>query len=186
MIVGDRQARPLGELLSQETRISTRRDRAPSQRQLRVGEELRHALSRILSRGELRDPALAGLNLTVTEVRASPDLKNATAYVVPLGGGGLEAAVEALNRAAGFFRTRIAREVALRHAPRISFAPDRSFDEAHRVNEILERPRVRRDLVRSGGSGDDGPGSAGQDGAGQDGAGPNGAGQNGAGESHGT
>ena len=163
----DRQVRPLDDLLNQETRKSTRRDKAPSQRQLRVGEELRHALSRILSRGELRDPALAGLNLTVTEVRASPDLKNAIAYVVPLGGGGLEAAVEALNRAAGFFRTRIAREVALRHAPRISFAPDRSFDEAHRVHEILERPRVRRDLV---GSGDDRQGDDGQDGAGQNGA----------------
>ncbi len=168
MIVRDRQVRPLGDPLNQENRISTRRDKAPSQRQLRVGEELRHALSRILSRGELRDPALTGLNLTVTEVRASPDLKNATAYVVPLGGGGLEAAVEALNRAAGFFRTRIAREVALRHAPRISFAPDRSFDEAHRVHEILERPRVRRDLV---GSGDDGQSDAGQNGAGQNGAG---------------
>jgi ribosome-binding factor A len=149
--------------LSQKTRISTRRGKAPSQRQLRVGEELRHALSRVLSRGELRDPALAGLNLTVTEVRASPDLKNATAYVVPLGGGGLEAAVEALNRAAGFFRTQVAREVALRHTPHISFAPDRSFDEAHRVRDILERPRVRRDLA---GSGDDGQsGSGGSHGA---------------------
>ena len=168
MTVGDRQVRPLDDLLRQETRISTRRDKAPSQRQLRVGEELRHALSHILSRGELRDPALVGLNLTVTEVRASPDLKNATAYVVPLGGGGLDAAVEALNRAAGFFRTRIAQEVALRHAPRISFAPDRSFDEAHRLREILERPRVRRDLV---GSGDDGQNGAGQNGAGQNVAG---------------
>ncbi len=167
----DRQVRPLGDPLNQETRISTRRNKAPNQRQLRVGEELRHALSRILSRGELRDPALAGLNLTVTEVRASPDLKNATAYVVPLGGGGLEAAVEALNRAAGFFRTRIAQEVALRHAPRISFAPDRSFDEAHRVREILERPRVRRDLVSSGGCGDDGQSGDGQGADGQDGAG---------------
>ena len=175
-IVGDRQIRPLDDPLSQKTRTSTRRDKAPSQRQLRVGEELRHALSRILSRGELRDPALAGLNLTVTEVRASPDLKNATVYVVPLGGGGLDEAVEALNRAAGFFRTRIARDVALRHAPRISFAPDRSFDEAHRVREILERPRVRQDLAGSGGSGDDG----------QNGAGQNGAGQNGAGGSHGA
>ncbi len=172
--------------MNQETRISTRRDKAPNQRQLRVGEELRHALSRILSRDELRDPALAGLNLTVTEVRASPDLKNATAYVMPLGGGGLEAAVEALNRAAGFFRTRIAQEVALRHAPRISFAPDRSFDEAHRVREILERPRVRRDLVSSGGSGDDGQGGAGPGGAGQNGAGQNGAGQGSVGGSHGT
>jgi ribosome-binding factor A len=142
--------------LSQETRKSAPRDKAPSQRQLRVGEELRHALSHVLSRGELRDPALCGLNLTVTEVRVSPDLKNATAFVVPLGGGGLEAAVAALNRAAGFFRTRVAREVTLRHAARISFAPDRSFDEARRVREILERPRVRQDLLDSGESGNDG------------------------------
>lgn len=117
---------------------------------------MRHALSRILARGELRDPSLADLNLTVTEVRLSPDLKNATAFVVPLGGGGLEAAVAALNRAGGFFRSRLAQEVALRHAPRVAFAPDRSFDEARRVDEILERPRVRRDLVAGSGVADSG------------------------------
>ncbi len=104
-------------------------------------------MSHILARGELRDPALADLNLTITEVRVSPDLRNATAYVVPLGGGRLEAAVAALNRAVGFFRSRLAQQVALRHAPRIAFAADRSFDEAGRIGEILERPRVRRDLV---------------------------------------
>ncbi len=129
------------------TRTSARRDKAPSQRQLRVGEELRHALSRILSRGELRDPALAGYNLTVTEVRVSPDLMSATAFVVPLGGGGLEPAVAALNRAAGFFRSRLAREVRLRNTPRIAFAADRSFDQGARIDEILSRPRVRRDLA---------------------------------------
>ncbi len=147
--------------MSQESRKSRRRDKAPSQRQLRVGEELRHALSRILSRGELRDRLLAELNLTVTEVRVSPDLRNATVFVVPLGGGGLDAAAHALNRAAGFFRTRLAREVELRHAPRITFAPDRSFDEAHRVREILARPRVRQDLVGSGGPSEDGSGDGG-------------------------
>ncbi len=143
--------------MNQDIGRSARRDKAPSHRQLRVGEELRHALSHILGRGELRDPALADLNLTVTEVRVSPDLKNATAYVVPLGGGGLEAAVAALNRAGGFFRSRLAREVALRHAPRIAFAPDRSFDEARRIDAILERPRVRRDLT--GELGPDEPGN---------------------------
>jgi ribosome-binding factor A len=142
--------------LNQDIGISARRGKAPSHRQLRVGEELRHALSRILARGELRDPSLADLNLTVTEVRLSPDLKNATAFVVPLGGGGLEAAVAALNRAGGFFRSRLAQEVALRHAPRVAFAPDRSFDEARRVDEILERPRVRRDLVAGSGVADSG------------------------------
>ena len=159
--------------MNQNIGRSARRDKAPSQRQLRVGEELRHALSRILARGELRDPALVDLNLTITEVRVSPDLKSATAYVVPLGGGGLEAAVVALNRAGGFFRSRLAQQVALRHAPRIAFAPDRSFDEAGRIDAILERPRVRRDLT--GGAGSDEPGSdePGSDAAGSDAARPN-------------
>ena len=147
--------------MNQDIGISARRGKAPSHRQLRVGEELRHALSRILARGELRDPSLADLNLTVTEVRLSPDLKNATAFVVPLGGGGLEAAVAALNRAGGFFRSRLAQEVALRHAPRVAFAPDRSFDEARRVDEILERPRVRRDLVAGSGVADSGAADSG-------------------------
>ena len=157
--------------MNQDIGTSARRDKAPSQRQLRVGEELRHALSRVLARGELRDPVLADLNLTVTEVRVSPDLKNATAFVVPLGGGGLEAAVGALNRAGGFFRSRLAQEVALRHAPRIAFAPDRSFDEARRIDEILEQPRVRRDLASR---------------AGPDESGPDGSGSNEAGDGHGA
>jgi ribosome-binding factor A len=142
--------------LSQDIGTSARRGKAPSHRQLRVGEELRHALSHILARGELRDPALADLNLTITEVQVSPDLGSATAYVVPLGGGGLEAAVAALNRASGFFRSRLAQQVTLRHAPRIVFAPDRSFDEAGRIGDILERPRVRRDLADRPGSDDSG------------------------------
>ena len=129
---------------------------------------MRHALSRILARGELRDPSLADLNLTVTEVRLSPDLKNATAFVVPLGGSGLEAAVAALNRAGGFFRSRLAQEVALRHAPRVAFAADRSFDEARRVDEILERPRVRRDLVADPGAADSGADTPGPDETGTD------------------
>jgi len=127
-------------------------NRAPSQRQLRVGEELRHALARVLAHDGLRDPALAGVSLTVTEVRLSPDLKNATAFVVPLGGGDLDGKVAALNRAAGFLRAQVGREVALRHLPRLDFAADRSFDEAGRVREILGRPSVRRDLL----DGDDG------------------------------
>ena len=122
----------------------------PNQRQLRVGEALRHGLVRVLARGDLRDPALSGLNLTVTEVRVSPDLKNATAFVVPLGGSGLDEAAEALNRAAGFLRSEVAREVQLRHAPRISFEADRSFDRAGKMQDILDRPRVRRDLSGEG------------------------------------
>lgn len=121
--------------------------RPPSQRQLRVGEEIRHALARILARGELHDPALVALNVSVTEVRLSPDMKNATAYVMPLGGADPEGAAVALNRAAGFLRTALAGEIELRHVPRLLFAADRSFDQARRVEEILARPSVRRDLA---------------------------------------
>jgi ribosome-binding factor A len=134
----------------EQVKTTGRGARGPSQRQLRVGEELRHGLVRVLARGDLRDPALSGLNLTVTEVRVSPDMKNATAFVVPLGGGGLNEAAEALNRAAGFLRSEVAHEVQLRHTPRISFEADRSFDQVGKMQEILDRPRVRRDLSREG------------------------------------
>ena len=122
------------------------RSRAPSQRQLRVGEELRHVLSEIISRGGLSDPALSDANFTVTEVRLSPDLRNATVFVIPLGGAELDLKVEALNRAASYFRGQIARVVDLRNNPRLTFAADRSFDEANKINTILNQPGVRRDL----------------------------------------
>ncbi len=123
------------------------RSRAPSQRQLRVGEELRHVLSEIISRGGLSDPALADANLTVTEVRLSPDLRNATVFVIPLGGAELESKVDALNRASSYFRGQVARAVDLRNSPRLSFAADRSFDEANKIDSILNTPGVRRDLA---------------------------------------
>ena len=117
-----------------------------SQRQLRVGEELRHALSAVLARGELRDPHLADVSLTVTEVRVSPDLKNATAFVVPLGGADLDPIIAALNHAASFLRGQLGHEVELRHTPRLSFQADHSFDEAARINAILHHPRVAHDI----------------------------------------
>ncbi len=119
---------------------------APGQRQLRVGEALRHALAEILARGELRDPELAGLQVTVTEVRVSPDLRAATAFVVPFGGGDAAVLAEALNRASAFFRMRLADEVELRVAPTIHFAPDLSFDKAERIERLLHDPHVARDL----------------------------------------
>lgn len=127
-------------------RRGTSGSKAPSQRQLRVGEELRHALSRILMRGDLHDPLLAEANLTVTEVRVSPDLKNATAFVVPLGGRGGGEIVAALNRAAAFLRGQVGHEVHLRHVPRLTFQADRSFDEADKINALLHDPRVQRDV----------------------------------------
>ena len=126
--------------------MSKGRGKAPSQRQLRVGEELRHALSAIIARGELRDPALAGLSITVTEVEVSPDLKNATAYVVPLGGGDVDEIVTALGHAAGFLRHEIGRMVDLRYLPALHFAADRSFDTAERIERALKDPNVARDL----------------------------------------
>lgn len=116
-------------------------------RSLRVGEEIRHALARIFERDELRDPALQGVALTVTEVRVSPDLKNATVFVMPLGGEQSERAVAALRRGSAFLRKLVAQEVLLRYTPGLAFELDRSFDQASHINELLHRPEVVRDLV---------------------------------------
>jgi len=120
--------------------------RAATQRQLRVGEELRHALAQLLRPGELRDPALQNANVTVTEVRVSPDLKNATAFVMPLGGANIAEIMAGLKRSAPFLRARVAHTVELRQAPNIVFAADTTFDRAARITEILHRPEVERDL----------------------------------------
>jgi ribosome-binding factor A len=119
----------------------------PSQRQLRVGEELRHALVEILREGHARDPELRNANVTVTEVRVSPDLTNATAFVMTLGGVHADETVAALNRAAPYFRTQLAHAVQLRHAPRVSFALDTSFLHGARITELLNEPAVKRDLI---------------------------------------
>jgi ribosome-binding factor A len=121
--------------------------RAPSQRQLRVGEEVRHALAHILERSEVRDPDLVDKAITVTEVRISPDLKNATAYVVPLGGvGDVVKITAALNRIKSFIRHRVAQRVQLRSAPRLSFLADTTFDEASHINDLLHLTEVARNL----------------------------------------
>ena len=119
---------------------------APSQRQLRVAEEVRHALSAIFAREEFRDPDLHDLRVTVTEVRASPDLKHASAFVLPLGGGDAKEIVAALRRARGFLRSEVARRVELRHAPELHFELDRSFDEGARLEALLRSGAVKRDL----------------------------------------
>lgn len=124
----------------------SRDNRPPGQRQLRVGEELRHALAHILERGELRDPLLAATPVTVTEVRVSPDLRQARVYVMPLGGSQQEAVVAALMRARGFLRRRLADSVELKFVPDLAFRLDRSFDEADRIERALRQPEVARDL----------------------------------------
>jgi ribosome-binding factor A len=117
-----------------------------SQRQLRVGEELRHALARILRDGECRDPVLENASITVTEVRISPDLRNATAFVMPLAGTRSTEVVASLERGATFLKGLVAREVQLRNTPNLVFALDDSFDQAARISTLLTRPEVARDL----------------------------------------
>lgn len=124
----------------------SRDDRPVGQRQLRVGEELRHALARILERGEIRDPVLATVAVTVTEVRLSPDLRQATVFVMPLGGREETSVVRALTRARGFLRRRIAESVYLKFVPDLSFRVDRSFEQADRITQILRDPVVARDI----------------------------------------
>ncbi|MCR6629642.1 MAG: 30S ribosome-binding factor RbfA [Magnetospirillum sp.] len=120
--------------------------KAPSQRQLRVGEELRHVIANIIERGDIRDPDLQGRAITVTEVRISPDLKNATVFVVPLGGGDCAPILAGLKRARPFLRHEIAQAVELRAVPNLSFEPDTSFDEGAKIDALLRSPEVRRDL----------------------------------------
>jgi len=130
--------------------MSRREAKAPSQRQLRVGEEVRHALAWALERGEVRDPDVQGIAITVTEVRVSPDLRNATAFVVPLGGaraGNPEQVLNGLNRAVPYLRKVIARSVQLRNVPRLNFIADTSFDEASHIDQLLRDPSVARDLA---------------------------------------
>ena len=123
------------------------RAEGPNQRQLRVGEALRHALVEIFAAERLHDPDLVGRPITVSEVRVSPDLTNATVFVAPLGGGDAPALAQALKRAAAFLRGELAREVELRVAPRLSFEPDTTFDYAERIDRLLHAPEVARDLA---------------------------------------
>lgn len=130
--------------------MSRHRNKAPSQRQLRVGEELRHVLAEILARGELRDPHLAGRSITVTEVRVSPDMRHATAYVMPLGGGDAGDIVGALNHAAAFLGAEVGRRITLKFTPVLHFEVDTVFDEAQRIDRLLRAPGVARDLAGDG------------------------------------
>ena len=117
--------------------MAKRRTGAASQRQLRVGEELRHALAWLLERGDIRDPGLQGMTITVSEVQVSPDLRNATAFIVPLGGSDPAPVLAALNRARPFLRRCIARAVRLQFTPNLSFEADTSFDRASRIDSLL-------------------------------------------------
>ena len=118
-------------------RLTAPSSKAPTQRQLRVAEEIRHVLAGVFGRGEVRDPALADVTITVTEVQVSPDLRNATAFIVPLGGSDPAPVLAALNRARPFLRRCIARAVRLQFTPNLSFEADTSFDRASRIDSLL-------------------------------------------------
>lgn len=120
--------------------------RTPGQRQLRVGEEIRHLLAELLERGNMRDPDLRDASITVTSVDISPDLRNATAFVMPLGGQDEGRLLGALKRAAPWFRARVSEKAGLRYAPDIRFQLDKTFDEADKIGALLRRPDVARDL----------------------------------------
>jgi ribosome-binding factor A len=121
-------------------------ERGPSQRQLRVGELLRHSLSEILTRGDVRDPDLEGVSVTVTQVKPSGDMRHATVFVEPLGGKNAKAIVDALNRHKGFLRGLMGKTITTKFTPELRFAEDLSFAEAERIENLLKSSRVQRDL----------------------------------------
>ena len=119
----------------------------PSQRQLRVGELVRHKIAELLSRGEIVDDVLASHIVTVPEVRMSPDLRHATVYIVSLGGADIDPVLAALTRHRRFIRGEVAHAVSnLKYAPEMHFRRDESFEEASRIDQLLASERVRRDI----------------------------------------
>jgi ribosome-binding factor A len=120
----------------------------PSQRQLRVGELMRHALSEVLSRGEIHDPVLQKHVVTVPEVRMSPDLKIATCFVMPLGGKDQQEVIQALARNKRYLRGELAHRTNLKFAPDLRFRIDESFEEGSRIDRLLESDVVRRDVEK--------------------------------------
>ena len=122
----------------------------PSQRMLRVGELVRHALAALFARGDIDDPLLEGKVITVPEVRMSQDLKLANAYIMPLGGQGAEEVVAALNRHHKFIRGRVAPDLDLKFAPDLRFFVDETFEEFGRIDALLRSEKVQRDIEKNG------------------------------------
>lgn len=131
-------------------RPAAAREKGPSQRQLRVGEILRHALADILARGDVRDPDLDGVSITITQVKPSPDMRHATVFCEPLGGKNAGPVLAALNRHRGFIRGLMGKLIALRFTPELRFAEDTSFAEAEKIETLFKSERVARDLSKDG------------------------------------
>lgn len=123
------------------------RSKGPSQRQLRAGELIRHALVELLQRESFREPALEGVSVTVSEVRVSPDLKQATAYAAPLGGARQAEVIDALNRVAPYLRGLLGKKIEMKFTPALAFKSDDTFAEAQKIDALLARPDVARDLA---------------------------------------
>ena len=123
----------------------------PTQRQLRVGEALRHALADVLRRGDIRDADLAGVSVTITQVKPSPDMRYATVFCEPLGGKNALAIVAALNKHKGYLRGEMGHLIAMKFTPELRFVEDESFAEAQKIEDILKSSRVQQDLSASGG-----------------------------------
>lgn len=120
--------------------------KGPSQRQLRVSENLRHELSQILTRVDIRDDDLIGAFITVSEIRTSPDMRNATVYVMPLGGERQEEIVAALERHKKFLRGELSRRIHLKYMPMLTFKLDETYDNSGRISEVLNSEKVAKDL----------------------------------------
>ncbi|HXT81670.1 MAG TPA: 30S ribosome-binding factor RbfA [Acetobacteraceae bacterium] len=125
-----------------------KREAGPSQRQLRVAEEIRHVLAGIFGRHEFRDPELADAAITVTEVRIGPDLKHATVFLSRLGRSDVDALLPALKRASAYLRGQVAHALRLRYAPELSFQPDHALAYAMKIDRLMHAPEVARDLQK--------------------------------------
>ena len=123
------------------------KNKPPSQRQLKAGELIRRALAEILAKENIRDVDLQGVSITISEVRASPDLKHARVYASPLGGGDVDKVIQGLQRCSSFLRGRLGKEMEMKSTPRLKFIADRSFDKANDMARLLDQPKVRQDLI---------------------------------------
>jgi ribosome-binding factor A len=134
--------------MNRKTSHSHHSNAGPTQRQLRVGEMLRHTLADILRQGDIRDPDLAGVSVTVTQVKPSPDMRHATVFVEPLGGKDAKVIIAALNRHAKFLRGQMGHRIDLKFTPDLRFVEDESFAEAEKIETLLKSSRVRQDLAK--------------------------------------
>jgi ribosome-binding factor A len=127
---------------------STTPGKGPSQRMLRIGELIRHKIAEMLIRGDIHDDVIAGHSITIPEVRISPDMKIATVYVMPLGGKDVKPVIDSLTRHKKYIRTQVAQTLNLRYAPDLRFREDETFEEATRIDRLLDSPKVRQDVEK--------------------------------------